>query len=144
MTPIAIGLGLLAVSVAIHATVLVLLFRWLRRLRLASEFGMLQGLWILVRVAVSTVSAHLLEIVVWALAYRAVGALPTLDTAVYFSEVTYTTVGYGDVTIPARWHLVAGLEAVTGIVLAGWSAAALFAVVTRLLERTTSTGGSAA
>ncbi len=132
--PLVTALGLLAVSVVIHALAFVVLFNWLKDLRLPHAFGFFTAAWILVRVALLTVTAHLLEIVVWALAYIWLGAFEVFDTALYFSEVTYTTVGYGDVTIPNRWHLVAGMEGLTGILMAGWSGAMLFAVIMRLLQ----------
>ena len=49
---------------------------------------------------------------------------------------TYTTVGYGDVVLPTQWHLLAGLEGLTGILMAGWSTAFLIAVVVRLISET--------
>ena len=44
---------------------------------------------------------HLAEAVVWALFFVLIGALPDLETAAYFSLTSYTTVGYGDVVLPA-------------------------------------------
>src|SRR5438045_4126708 len=39
--------------------------------------------------------------------------------AVYFSAVTYTTTGYGDVVLPAEWRLDGAVEALTGILMCG-------------------------
>ena len=51
---------------------------------------------------------------VWAAAYRAVGAFATLEEAVYFSLVCFTTLGFGDVLMPHGWRILAGMEAANG------------------------------
>ncbi len=58
--------------------------------------------------------------------------MPDLQSAFYFSAVTYTTTGYGDLVLPNEWRLVGGVEALTGILMCGWSAAFFFAVVSRM------------
>lgn len=58
--------------------------------------------------------------------------MPDLHSALYFSAVTYTTTGYGDLVLPTEWRLVGGGEALTGILMCGWSAAVFFAVVSRM------------
>ena len=60
--------------------------------------------------------------------------MPDLMSALYFSAVTYTTTGYGDLVLPAEWRLVGGGEALTGILMCGWSAAVFFSVVSRMNE----------
>ena len=54
------------------------------------------------------------------------------ERAVYFSIVTFTTLGYGDITLPyEEWRILSGVEALNGILLFGWTTAFLFAVVQR-------------
>ncbi len=75
---------------------------------------------------------HTLEILLWAGVYRAlvpVGELADLESAVYFSFVTFTTLGYGDITLSEGWRLLSGIQALNGILLVGWSTALMFAVV---------------
>jgi hypothetical protein len=48
--------------------------------------------------------------------------------------VTYTTTGYGDLVLPIDWRLVGGVEALTGILMCGWSTAFFMAIVTRMYE----------
>ena len=77
---------------------------------------------------------HLLEALVWAAAFFMLPMTPgfeTFEEAVYFSVVTFTTLGYGDITLDPVWRLLSGIEAVNGILLAGWSTALLFSVVQR-------------
>ena len=54
----------------------------------------------------------------------------------YFSAVTYTTTGYGDVVLPERWRLSSAVEALTGILMCGWSTGFFFAIVSRINQRT--------
>ena len=44
-------------------------------------------------------TGHMLQMLLWAVAYRAVGAIEDFEKAMYFSMVTFTTLGYGDVTL---------------------------------------------
>jgi hypothetical protein len=82
----------------------------------------------LVRVASWMVFLHLLQIVVWAFVYAWRGAMPDFTTAAYFSAVTYTTTGYGDLVLPQEWRLLGGVEALTGILMCGLSTGMFFAV----------------
>jgi voltage-gated potassium channel Kch len=77
---------------------------------------------------------HLAEIGIWALFYAWRGALPDLPSSVYFSAVTYTTTGYGDLVLAREWRLVGAVEALTGILMCGWSTAFFVAVVGRSLR----------
>ena len=73
-----------------------------------------------------------LEVLVWAVAYLALNALEGLEQAVYFSMVTFTTLGYGDVLLDDRWRLLASFEAANGIIMFGWTTAIVMAVVHRI------------
>jgi len=48
--------------------------------------------------------------------------------------VTYTTTGYGDLVLPPEWRLVGAIEALTGILMCGWSTAFFLTVGSRLYE----------
>jgi hypothetical protein len=83
-------------------------------------------------VAAWMIVCHLVEISVWAAVYVWSEALPEMASALYFSAVTYTTTGYGDVVLPEAWRLAGSVEALTGILMCGWSAAFFFAVLNRM------------
>ena len=72
---------------------------------------------------------HLAEALVWALFMVLVGALPSIETAAYFSLTSYATVGYGDVILPERWRLLGPIEAAVGSLMLGWSTGILVAVI---------------
>jgi hypothetical protein len=46
-------------------------------------------------------------------------AMPDLQSGLYFSAVTYTTTGCGDLVLPDLWRLVGAVEALTGILMCG-------------------------
>ncbi len=74
----------------------------------------------------------LADSVVWAYAYVAVGAIPEIEPALYFSMVTFTTLGYGDLTLAPGWRLLASFEAANGIIIFGWTTALVVAYIQRL------------
>src|SRR6188768_2738469 len=123
-----IAFTLMAVCVAIHAMGLISVFRWMHARTVRRQPHFRQATWRLVRVASWTVFLHLLQILVWAFLYAWRGALPDFTTAAYFSAVTYTTTGYGDLVLPAEWRLVGGVEALTGILMCGLSTGMFFAI----------------
>ena len=89
---------------------------------------------VMVATAAALMVAHTLEIIVWALAYRVVGAAPAGSDLLYFTLVNYTTLGYGDITPVPDWRLVGPMTAMNGILLFGWSTAVLFEVLRKTLE----------
>ena len=54
---------------------------------------------------------------------------------VYFSAITYTTVGFGDFVPSGSVRFLAGMEALTGFVLITWSASFTFIEMQRYWER---------
>ena len=64
---------------------------------------------------------HILETLVWAGAYVALGAIGAPEEALYFSIVSFTTVGYGDVVLPPEWRILGASEAAAGTLMFGWS-----------------------
>ena len=130
LSKLLIAFSLMALCVTIHAMGLTGAFRWMRARLARGTAGFWPATSMLVRIAVWTVLLHLIEILVWALLYTWRGAMPDFTTSAYFSAVTYTTTGYGDLVLPAEWRLVGGVEALTGILMCGLSTGLFFAVFT--------------
>jgi hypothetical protein len=74
---------------------------------------------------------HTVEVWTWAGAYFVLGAVGSFEDTLYFSTVTFSTLGYGDITLPRDWRLFGSLEAVNGFLLIGWSTAYLVSASTR-------------
>ena len=127
-----IALLLMALCVTIHAVGLAAAVGWLRRYMLPPALSFSRSVGVLIGVAAWAIVLHLLQITVWAVFYALEHGMPDLPTALYFSAVTYTTTGYGDLVLPPEWRLVGGVEALTGILMCGWSTGFFFAVVSRI------------
>jgi voltage-gated potassium channel len=77
----------------------------------------------------------MVEIAVWAWFFWWQNCLSDIVSSLYFSGVTYTTVGYGDLVLPYQWRLFGPIEGLTGILMSGLSTAFFFAVVSqRILQ----------
>ena len=73
-----------------------------------------------------------LDLALWGMFYYASGALPSFEEALYFSTVTFTTVGYGDIVLGREWRQLATFEAVNGWIIFGWATALIVALIQRL------------
>jgi len=56
---------------------------------------------------------------IWTAAFRALGIFPTVESALYFALVSFTTLGYGDVLLPDEWRLLGGMTAANGFLSFG-------------------------
>ena len=129
----------MAFCVAVHASGVAVALRWVRRRRILTH-RFRPWTWLFVRLAGWIVLLHLIEIAGWALLYVAAGAMTDLQSAAYFSAVTYTTTGYGDLLLPRTWQLVGAVEALTGILMCGWSTGFFVAIVSEMLHDRQSEG----
>jgi len=78
--------------------------------------------------------ATILEVWAWAVLYLLIGAAQSIEEAAYFSTVTFTTLGYGDITLDEQWRLLSSFEGANGLLMFGWSTALIFAAVQRVYE----------
>ncbi|MEM6793069.1 MAG: potassium channel family protein [Acidobacteriota bacterium] len=76
---------------------------------------------------------HFVGAALWALFYLWSGEFESFQTALYFSVVTATTLGYGDLTLSESWRLLAVFEAMSGLLLFGASTAAVFQLMVKTL-----------
>jgi hypothetical protein len=72
------------------------------------------------------------EVWLWAASFTLIGVVDDFETALYFSTITFSTVGYGDVVPHPEWRMLAALEGVNGLLLIGWSTAYLIAAGMRV------------
>lgn len=89
---------------------------------------------LLMRVVWLLLLVHVMEIGVWALFYHFIRCFPDAESAFYFSGVTYTSVGYGELLLPVRWRIIAPIESLTGMLMCGLSASAFFALVGQIVK----------
>ena len=73
-----------------------------------------------------------LIVTLWALLFVWRGEFTDLATAVYFSVVSVTTVGYGDITVSSHSRMLAGFAAADGFLIFGLDTAALYEALGQL------------
>jgi len=99
--------------------------RMFRRLRI-------MPLTLLLAATVGIIGIHTVEIWLYAALYLGLGALRHFEEALYFSTVTYASIGYGDVLLPHQWRILGAIEGAAGIIMLGWSTAYLVSLLTQL------------
>jgi hypothetical protein len=121
LVQIAIGTAILLVNIlvaALASLVLEVAFRrwhpWLIRAPQRPKLLLmlvLVGIWVL---GVVTVCVW-----IWALSLWSLGAFPTVEEAVYFSLVAFSTLGLGDIVPPQEWRILSVMAAVNGFLSFG-------------------------
>ncbi|WP_373505430.1 ion channel [Aestuariivirga sp.] len=130
---IAIGTLVIAVTVAVQAEMfnllghrferIVLVLRHVLR-RFANTGAITVG--VLYIMLIQTINVW-----IWASVFIIVGAFDSLEPALYFSLVSFTTVGFGDITLGHEWRLLSALTAANGFLSFSWSAAYMVELVRR-------------
>src|SRR4051812_3521034 len=108
-----IAAALVAVTVALHSIGFGLLLGRLAKTHATPPQRSWPIAWLLVRIAWLLILIHTAEITVWAVFYRWQHCLGDAESAFYFSGVTYTTLGYGDLVLSKEWRMLAPIEGLT-------------------------------
>ena len=145
-TEIAIAAAIVAVCLTVHLAGILLMAEWLFRRRedLERRPSRRQFALLLVMLFGGILLLHVIQTSLWAVFYYARNLFSDFETSLYFSMVSFTTVGYGDVLLPKRWRLLGVIEGFSGVLLCGVSTAFIFAVINamfqfRLRQRSNST-----
>ena len=139
LTVVAVTLGLVATCVLVHYEGLVLTQRIISRQRRHRRVKVMEAISMLIVL-------HMVEIAIFGLAYWVVLDWPQhgsiapatshLFDHLYFSAVTYTTVGYGDLAPVGPVRFMAGVESLMGLVLITWSASFTYLEMERFWRET--------
>jgi hypothetical protein len=137
LVQVLIGSALILVTTLIHAGGMSVALRWLtmtyaKRLHLASFWK--RSLVVAALVLILFV-ATFLEASLWAATYVVLGAISDFEEALYFSIVTYTTLGYGDVVLDDRWRLLSSVEAANGLIIFAWTTALIIVALRRFSKQ---------
>jgi hypothetical protein len=128
-----IGSMVIAVTVAVQAEMFNLLSKRFERIivalrrilhRFANTGAIIVGVLCILLV-------HTINVWIWAAVFILAGAIPEFEPALYFSLVSFTTVGFGDITLGTDWRLLSGLTAANGFLTFGWSTAYMVELVRR-------------
>lgn len=131
-----IGSAIVFISVAFHVTGLVLLADGIQRIsKRLSNFNHLLCTMLFLGIGVfGVLFLHIAEALAWAVVYVELGEFSDLSHALYFSIVTSTTLGYGDVVLSEQWQLLSTFEAIGGLILFGTTTAFLLGVTSSLFN----------
>lgn len=83
-------------------------------------------------IVLAMLALHGIEIWAFAFTYLATGAVQGLEEALYFSTISYSTVGFNDTHISPNWRLLGAFESILGVFLLGWSTAFFFRMLGRI------------
>ena len=89
---------------------------------------------LLIFATLTTFASHVAQIWLWALVLKTAGVFEMTSDAIYFSLVTSTTLGYGDITIRPDWRVFGAMAAVTGLLTFGLSTAFLVGVMSEFMK----------
>jgi hypothetical protein len=133
---ITIAAVIVAVCLMVHVAGILLMAEWLlskrdllERKASARHFALL-----LIALFAGIMCLHLTQTGLWALFYYTRGLFSDFETSLYFSMVSFTTIGYGDVLLPRHWRLLGVVEGFSGVLLCGISTAFMFAVVNAMVQ----------
>lgn len=134
-----LGFLLLVFSIFVHAYASRFVMKLVNKKVLSGNFTIRnKEMWISFIVLIMFI-ASFVEVLAWAFTFMALGTISDLEEALYFSIVTFTTLGYGDITLSESYRLLASLEAANGIIIFGWSTAITMAVVQKFYFRSKNT-----
>jgi hypothetical protein len=135
-----VALAMLFASTVIQALFMmlasqVLEWRLVRFGRARTSFGRAVLVWLL---TFWMMLAIILQAFLWALVYlynAEITTLPDMQTAFYFSMVTFTTLGYGDVVLTGEWRTLASIQAANGVIIFGWTTALIFYFIQHIYKK---------
>ena len=134
MTHLLVGTLIISFIVLFHIAGLIILAILLKRLDGAYPIFQrnIGHFYLLVFSVFFIIGIHTIEAWAWAYVYYTLGEFTNLERALYFSVVTSTTLGYGDITLSQEWQLLSTFEAMGGLLLFGVSTAFLIAFSRRI------------
>ena len=136
ITSLLVGLPVMLLCLMLQAVFLIVCLRRYARFRQIQPQSdqPLQDILLLALIMLLLLLGNFLQITVWAGLFVLLGEFDSFTTALYFSGVNFTTLGYGDIVMSAQWRLLGPLEAANGILMFGVSTAAMTATVMDMLK----------
>ena len=136
LSELAIAAGIVAVCLIVHIAGILLMAEWLLRRRgyLEQSARRHHFALLIVTLFAGIVILHVAQTSLWAAFYYAQGLFSDFETSLYFSMVSFTTIGYGDVLLPRTWRLLGVIEGFSGVVLCGVSTGFIFAVINAMFQ----------
>jgi len=127
LSPLLLAAVMFVLGLNIQAIVMAWLVERLPRLAQWAARGksLRRSVAVLDLVLLHVLAVAMAQIAGWALIFRMIGEFSNYRAAFYHSAVNFTTLGYGDVVMSPRWHLLGPLEALNGVIVLSLSSAVL-------------------
>ena len=131
-----VGLPIMLLCLALQAAVTFWSVRYyVQRVKpMQADRGLFPHLRPLLIVMIVMMLGNFVQILIWGTLFILLGEFGRLYDAVYHSAVNFTSLGYGDVVMSARWKLLGPLEAANGVLMFGMTAAALMAILQQMIK----------
>lgn len=129
------GTAFLTGCVVYHTVVLAYATNLLIKMETNDPVGSGTQLFRLAVAIVIVVFSHTSQVWTWAFALLGTDTIQDWNTAIYFSLVTYTALGYGDITLGHGARVYAAFAAVTGLLSFGISTAFIAALLGKMFRR---------
>lgn len=131
ITVVALGLLAMSICLALQALASVLAARYFAHAQI-QPMGRKPWRTIFLQFSIMMIVlmvGNIVQVAFWALLYRVLGAFEDFETAMYFSGVTFTSLGYGDVVLGGRIRLLGPLQAANGLMMFGITTALFFSAI---------------
>ncbi|WP_299779729.1 ion channel [uncultured Roseobacter sp.] len=131
---ITFGGTVLLVCALLHILIIARLIKHLRKHdHFSEEQTTRHQIFIVCALFLVLLASHTIQIYISAFSIWVVGALPGYEAPIYYSLVTYTTVGYGDVVLDPGYRIAGAMISATGILTFGITTAFVVGLFTRIL-----------
>lgn len=136
LTEISVAMVIVFVCLSLHVTGILLMAEWLLQHRKYFERtgARIRFHFLMIVLFTAIMLLHVAETSLWAGFYYTRGLFHNFETSLYFSLVSYTTIGYGDALLPHNWRLLGAIEGISGVLLCGLSTAFIFAVMNTMFK----------
>ena len=130
------GSAVIVLSIFIEVAFIFIAIKFLRSLSSSDNSAptLLRMMILLSGVTLWMLAAFSLVCWIWAATLWMVGALGDIESALYFSMVAFTTLGFGDIVLDQPWRLLSGMMAANGLVLFGLNTAMIVETLRGLLN----------
>lgn len=132
-----IGLPTMLLCLLMEAYIVVLCLRYYVRYHANMGQNSTSLVWSLVvlgGVMLLMMLGYFVQITLWAGLFMLLGEFEDFATSIYYSGVTFATLGYGDIVLSPRWRLLGALEAGNGVLMLGISTGVMTTAVKEVIK----------
>lgn len=131
---LAIGATMICLAILVQSAFIVIALRQQPKVSswLQEHHTFWKNIVVTIGVTLWTLWSHSIIVWLWTFMFVLIGAFAEIEPALYFSIVSFTTLGFGDIILPVEFRLLSGLAAANGMIAFGLSTAFLAEYLLRL------------